>query len=282
MTRFYSCLIALYLSAGFISAQSNESDIPLTIGVTDKLYSNELNEVRTLNIYLPEGFHPDSATKYPVIYLLDGSMDEDFLHLTGIVQFLSFPWINTVEPSIVVGIANVDRKRDFTYPSADSLDLAWIPTGGGSARFISFIEKELQPYIEAKYHTTGQKTVIGQSLGGLVAAEILVRHSELFTHYMIISPSLWWNHSTLLAEVPAFFKANPNLSKHVFLSIGNEGKQMNDCMNKMVSYFKKYAPKSVKWDYFYMPAETHATSLHRGAYKGFEFFGRKEVETKKK
>ncbi len=58
--------------------------------------------------------------------------------------------IRILPPSIVVGISNVDRKRDFTLPTTIQKDKEDFPTTGESAKFISFIEKELQPYIFGK------------------------------------------------------------------------------------------------------------------------------------
>ena len=84
------------------------------LGVVDKIPSVELGEIRVLNVYLPNGYSPDSSKTYPVIYLLDGSDNEDFIHVVGIVQFLNM--IQVMPESIVVGIANVDRRRDFTFP----------------------------------------------------------------------------------------------------------------------------------------------------------------------
>src|SRR5690606_8834222 len=98
-------------------------------------------EDRLLNIYLPNGY--DKEKVYPVIYLLDGSADEDFLHIVGLVQFFNLQL--KMPDCIVVGIANVDRKRDFTFKTdLEDLKTAY-PTTGGSASFIGFIEKELQP-----------------------------------------------------------------------------------------------------------------------------------------
>ena len=271
-------LFALLFSGNALFSQAIRQQA-LVMGLTDDIYSEELSEVRTLNIYLPEGYNADSAARYPVIYVLDGSIDEDFPHIMGLVQFLSFPWITIVSPSIVVGIANVNRKRDFTSPSSDSTDIVRAPGNGGSEKFIRFVENELQPYITNNYNTTDQKTVIGQSLGGLLATEILVRKPELFTHYVIISPSLWWNHSTLLADIPAFLKSHSDLKKDVFIAVGNEGKEMNDDVKQMAGYFKKYAPKTVNWKYLYLPEENHATALHRGAYAAFEFFAEGKLKT---
>src|ERR1700710_683531 len=126
---------------------------PFILGVIDEIQSKELAEKRILNIYLPEGYNPNDTTKYPVIYLLDGSADEDFIHIVGLVQFNSFEWINQVPKSIIVGIATVDRRRDFTFPTAIEKDKKAHPTSGHSNKFISFLENELQPFIQTKYKT---------------------------------------------------------------------------------------------------------------------------------
>ncbi|WP_316930388.1 alpha/beta hydrolase [Formosa agariphila] len=128
---------------------------------------------------------------YPEIYLLDESKDEDFIHTSGIVQFASFSWINMIPESIVVGIGNVDRKKDFTYPSQNKLDQKEFPTSGKSKSFIAFIQNEFQPFIDSTYSTTSTKIIIELSLGGLLATEILFKKPELFENYLIVNPSLW-------------------------------------------------------------------------------------------
>jgi predicted alpha/beta superfamily hydrolase len=129
------------------------------LGLIDEIQSVELSEKRVLNIYLPDCYNQKDSIKYPVIYLLDGSADEDFIHIVGLVQFNSFEWINQVPKSIVVGIATVDRRRDFTFPTTIKEDLTKYPTTGHSNRFIAFIEKELQPYIESRFKTNSNKTI---------------------------------------------------------------------------------------------------------------------------
>src|SRR6185437_12342755 len=136
---------------------------PFVLGVIDEMDSKELGEKRILNIYLPEGYNKEDTIKYPVIYLLDGSADEDFIHIVGLVQFNSFEWVNRVPKSIVVGIANVDRRRDFTFPTTIAEDKKAYPTTGHSDKFIRFLENELQPFIEKKYKTNNSRTIIGES-----------------------------------------------------------------------------------------------------------------------
>ena len=65
-----------------------------------------------------------------------------------------------VPESIVVGIGNVDRKRDFTSPSQNELDQKEFPTTGKSDKFIRFLQNEIQPYIDSDYRTNNIKTII--------------------------------------------------------------------------------------------------------------------------
>ncbi|CDF79063.1 esterase [Formosa agariphila KMM 3901] len=96
-----------------------------------------------------------------------------------------------IPESIVVGIGNVDRKKDFTYPSQNKLDQKEFPTSGKSKSFIAFIQNEFQPFIDSTYSTTSTKIIIELSLGGLLATEILFKKPELFENYLIVNPSLW-------------------------------------------------------------------------------------------
>ena len=173
-----TCVLFCLLISQSIIAQNKQDSIkikPFVLGVIDEIQSRELSEKRILNIYLPEGYNKNDTIKYPVVYLLDGSADEDFIHIVGLYQFNSFSWINRVPKSIIVGIATVDRRRDFTYPTTVEAATKRYPTSGHSNQFINFIQKELQPYIEKNYKTTSSKTIIGQSLGGLLATEILLK-----------------------------------------------------------------------------------------------------------
>src|SRR6185295_13273419 len=94
-----TCFVLTFFSTITLAQNKrNETDVskPFVLGVIDELHSNELGENRILNIYLPEGYNKNDTTKYPVTYLLDGSADEDFIHVVGLFQFNNFSWINRV------------------------------------------------------------------------------------------------------------------------------------------------------------------------------------------
>lgn len=236
----------------------------LTIGEIRTIKSKILNEDRILNIYIPQNF--DKTKSYPIIYLLDGSMNEDFIHVTGLVQF--FNQMYSMPETIVVGIANIDRKRDFTFHT-DLKDLQKdYPTTGHSDKFISFLEKELKPYIESQFKTT-DKYLFGQSLGGLLATEILLKKPEMFNNYFIISPSLWWDDESLLKQAPQLLTKIPDTKKFVYVSVGKgEHPVMIKDAESLIDILKKSNKKNWTVEYKMMETDNHATILHRSLYEG--------------
>ncbi|MBD0779992.1 alpha/beta hydrolase [Maribacter sp. ANRC-HE7] len=242
----------------------NENEF--SIGKTIEINSKILHENRTVNIYLPHGYERDTLKTYPVIYLLDGSVDEDFIHIAGLVQFCSFSWINILPESIVVGIANVDRKRDFTSPSDVEIDQKELPTSGKSDKFIAFIAEELQGVIDEKYRTTNTKTLIGQSLGGLLATEILFERPGLFDNYIIISPSLWWNNEKLLA-----YDLDKSLKdKSVYIGVGKEGAQMERLAQSLFYKLTLEKKNDIQLFFNHFEGQDHGDVLHLAVYDAFE------------
>lgn len=267
-------IILILLGAKIVDAQTNKT-APFVLGLVDTIHSEILSEKRILNIYLPEGYSLDSTTTYPVIYLLDGSAHEDFIHVVGLVQYLTFPWIDGLPKSIVVGISNVNRKRDFTFKSANLSflsELGYDTTHtiyGGSSAFISCIEKELKPYIENTYKTNGKNTIIGQSLGGLLATEILLAKPNLFDNYLIISPSLWWDKESLIHKAQELLQTHPNYPKKIYIGIGNEEKTMVNDSKEIFQLLQKYGNKNNELYFDYLPNEDHATISHQAIYNAF-------------
>ncbi len=237
---------------------------PLTIGEIRTIKSKILNEDRILNIYLSQNF--DKTKSYPIIYLLDGSMNEDFIHVTGLIQF--FNQMYSMPETIVVGIANIDRKRDFTFHT-DLKDLQKdYPTTGHSDKFINFLEKELKPYIESQFKTI-DKYLFGQSLGGLLATEILLKKPEMFNNYFIISPSLWWDDESLLKQAPELLSKIKDTKKFIYISVGKgEHPVMIKDAEDLFGVLKKSNKKNWTVEYKMMETDNHATILHRSLYEG--------------
>jgi predicted alpha/beta superfamily hydrolase len=270
-----SLLILLLVFANSI-AYSQEDTLTkvFPFGFIETFYSNELDEERVLNIYVPDGYHPDSLHLYPTVYVLDGSYNEDFPHIAGLVQFMNM--YDLMPKSIVVGIANVDRYRDFTSLSKVKEDIEAIPNNGGAKKFIRFLENEVQPLIDKKYKSNGHKSLIGQSLGGLMVCEILMSKPQLFNDYIIVSPSLWWNNEELVNRAAIYFKENQDLNKKVYVSLGKEHPVMHKVADQFVAAIKDSKNKNIKLFYRPILDEDHATILHLAVYNAFKTLKQKK------
>src|SRR4051794_37175597 len=76
--------------------------------------SRALGESRPINVYTPPGYATSPAARFPVVYMPDGAVDEDFPHVVNTVDSLIA--LHIIRPVIVVGIPNTQRRRDLTGP----------------------------------------------------------------------------------------------------------------------------------------------------------------------
>lgn len=264
----------------FAIAASAQTTGSITFGHSDTVPSDIFAETQQINIYLPAEYHPDSAATYPVIYVLDGALDEDFFHMAGLVQFSSFWWVNYLPPSIVVGIVSQERKRDMTYCAASSFSWPdWAPAfseevyrnSGQSDKFMQYIGQELIPYVEKNYNCSGKRTIIGQSLAGLFATEVLLKKPTLFNDYIIMSPSLWWGNESLLKAAPQLLQSLPDTKLQVYIAVGKEGKVMEEDARKLAKIVQKAAKPATKVKFEFLPKENHGTILHQATGNAFEW-----------
>ncbi|HJP86175.1 MAG TPA: alpha/beta hydrolase-fold protein [Gemmatimonadaceae bacterium] len=167
--------------------------------------SRALGEVRRINVHVPAGYN--GAARFPVLYMPDGGIDEDFPHVVNTVDSLIA--LGEIRPVIVVGIPNTERRRDLTGPTTVHSDSAIAPHVGGSAAFRKFIRDELIPEIDRRYRTTPERAIVGESLAGLFVVETFLREPTLFDHYVAFDPSLWWNHGMLVDSARVLLHAAP-------------------------------------------------------------------------
>lgn len=256
-------------------------------GTAETFFSAAQGRMRQLNVNVPQGHttpeeyrknggpRNDSMPTFPVVYLLDGGINEDYLHVAGLLQFMDM--VDLFAPHILSGIVNENRRYDFTHPATDPDDLKLIPQSGGSRGFIGFL-KEAQAYTDTHFSTNGHRTLIGQSLGGLLATEVLLTDPQLFDRYIIVSPSLWWNRGSLLASAAETLRGSPGWKKprpvEVYIVVGKEGEQMENDAARLAELLKAASIPGLTVDFRCMPDETHATILHNALYQTFLKIGK--------
>lgn len=254
------------LVAGHVAAQgAHVAATPLAIGETFMLQSVVLGEERRINVYRPPG-HSASDAALPVLYMLDGGIAEDFLHIAGLIQVSVGN--GTMRPFLLVGVENTERRRDMTGPTDDPEDRKIAPRVGGSAAFRRFLSAELKPEINARFNVTGESALVGESLAGSFVVETLLLEPRLFDTYIAFDPSLWWNREHLLRV--GLEQASPAALDGRTVFIGTSGQaQLADAGRRLCASLALPAiPRfTVKCEAF--PQETHATLFHPAALAAF-------------
>lgn len=208
MKTIFIASAVLILSLG-VNAQTKES---ITIGKKEVIASQVLNENRTIWIYTPDitAQSVNTVKRYPVLYLLDGAAH--FFSTVGIVQQLSQANGNGVVPEmIVVAIENTNRERDLV-PSDDY---------NTPNPFVEFLADELIPFVDKNYSTAPYKILVGHSLGGLTAIDILTNKPNLYNAYIAIDPSMWYNNEMYLKNIFTQLPKQDMKGNRLFIGIAN-------------------------------------------------------------
>lgn len=253
-----------------VAQQPAPASTPIVIGQSYRLSSKALGAERTINVYTPASY-AEGEKRYPVLYLLDGGTDQDFHHITGLAQLGGFSWA-PMEEIIVVGVETVDRRKELTSPTADPALQKEFPTAGGAADFRRFIAEEVEPFVDAHYRTSGDTGVLGESFAGLFVVETFLRAPDTFDRYVAISPSLWWDNESLSKEAADLLAKRDGDKRSLWLSIGDEGREMQAGMDRLVAALKAAAPASLDWRYEPRHDQSHSSIYHATAYEALRAF----------
>jgi predicted alpha/beta superfamily hydrolase len=220
------------------------------------LQSATLQETRRINVYTPPGYEAAGSARYPVLYMPDGGVEEDFPHISTTVD--TAIRAGELRPLIVVGIENTERRRDMTGPTEVAEDRKIAPRVGGSAAFRGFIRDELIPQVRRRYRVTDETAIIGESLAGLFIVETFFVQPKLFHTYIALSPSLWWNNEELVRKAAERLKPQPDLRNALYLSSANED-TIAPAAARLAETLRTNAPPGLKWQYEPRPDLRHNT-----------------------
>ena len=251
-----------------LSARAGDVDKagPLVIGETFTINSKILGETRRINVYMPPGYAESPDARLPVLYMPDGGLAEDFLHVAGLVQVSVGN--GTMRPFLLVGIENTERRRDMTGPTENESDKKIALRVGGSGAFRKFIRDELMPQVKIRYRTTDETAVVGESLAGLFVVETFLVEPDLFDTYIAFDPSLWWNDQKLVKDAGERLRALPKLAKTLYFASSGDDLRIG-ATQRLADALGKNAPVGVRWHYEQMPDEKHSTIYHPAALRAF-------------
>ena len=264
----YLLISSTILMASLTFAQSTEVTIP---GSQIKTFTSKIvsGQEYVLQISLPSGY-ANSNKKYPVVYLMDSQWDFPLITaLYGQQYYDGF-----IPEVIIVGVTwggdhpNPDslRARDYTPTNEKRL-----PQSGGADKFLSVIKNEIFPFIESNYRVdTSNKTLVGCSLGGLLAMYTLFTHSNMFNRYIAASPAYTWDNSILYQYEKEYYPNTSNLPAKLFMCVGGAELSVPG-FKKLTSFLKSRHYANLQIESKVLENTGHSGTKGEGYARGLQF-----------
>ena len=252
-----TCFICLLTA---ITATADDGT-PISIGNSFTIQSEILGQEREINVRLPSYF--DKKREYPVLYLIDGGVEQDFPHIAGLAQHADISW--SIEPFILVGIKTDKRTYEITTQYDNPKVMKVMKKVGGADDFRRFIAEEVIPWTEENYKVSSRTAIMGESLAGLFVVDTFLHQPDMVQDYIAISPSLWWNDLKFIKEGVTQLANHDDAKRRLYLTIADEGFAMQDGMDLFVEALTNNAPAGLEWIYIDRTKSEHHGSIYHNA-----------------
>jgi predicted alpha/beta superfamily hydrolase len=204
--------------------------IPYALDHTEirDIHAQSLSRDYQLFIALPDSYGAGQK-HYPVVFVTDANYA--FPVVRNIAQRLHKH--AGMEEVIVVGLSYgkgdegvYSRRRDYTpsvpRKSSYQSDMPGrAPAFGEAAAYASFISAEVFPLIARGYRADMRRKIfVGHSYGSLLGLQILLTAPRSFEHYILGSPSLWFDGGVMFDREKAYAAGHADLPASVYFGIG--------------------------------------------------------------
>ncbi len=270
ISSFYCYKIFLLFLAGTLlegCSQSNLPTDPIPKHDSFEIASRLVGETRAIVVWTPPSY-TNVENKFPVLYMPDGGINEDFPHIANTISKLIDN--KTIPPMLLVGIENTDRRRDLTGPSKVAKDEEIAPLSDGASKFRAFINDELFAEIDKRYRTTKERGIIGESAAGLFVVETLFLNPDMFDFYIAMDPALYWNDRYLLRTASEHL-ANFNDKNLRFWFAGSSENDIFPHTQELAEILKYQSLPSLTWEYSDEPDEKHNTIFRNTKERAMEW-----------
>ena len=149
--------------------------------ITKKYESEELQDIRNIQIHLPKGYERDTVSNYPLTIVLDA----EYLYDLYVGNSKLFSHTDRAPKQIVVGIEMAEtRLKDASIDENRKGILT-----ADSRSFIKFIKEELLPYIEGNYRTSPYISIVGNGISANLITHFLRDETPIFNAFICLNPT---------------------------------------------------------------------------------------------
>jgi len=192
------------------------------------VHARALNRDYQVFVALPDSYR-SSKRRYPVLFVTDANYA--FPVARGIAQRLARH--AGMEEAIVVGLSYAkgdspvfSRRRDYTPTVPRTQDTTSdmpgrAPAFGEAQAYGRFIAADVFPMIATHYRADmNRKIFVGHSYGSLLGLQILLSEPGTFDHYILGSPSLWFDQGVMFDREKEYARGHKDMPTSVFFGIG--------------------------------------------------------------
>jgi predicted alpha/beta superfamily hydrolase len=268
VTHICTAVIAGLLVSGgpFVrAAAAQEKPDSITVGRKLLIVSKILNETREVWIALPAGYE-NSRERFPVLFQLGGSLH--FMYSSAVVDLLSRN--DHIPPMIVAALLDPTPRHHYRDSTPTKVD--YLPASGGASQFLTFLNGELIPYLEASFRTRPFRILCGHGLSGLFAVYALLESPGTFGAIITDGASLTYDGSVILKAAETKL-ADPRLRGSLFLGVGNELETIPG-LQALADLLEKKAPPGLEWKMEVEKDEDQGTASLPVFFKGLKWLYR--------
>jgi predicted alpha/beta superfamily hydrolase len=210
------------------------------------IYSEVLKDSVHLEITLPIDLKVPTNTEYPIIYLLDRQLRNNYKYNLYTIDYLST--LQSIPKAIVIGITfNRKNRASWTLPNA---------SGGKADDMISFIVNELNDELKNNYRISEFNLLIGHSRTAIFSSYALSKKPDFFNATISNSVSNFdFGDRLQKKQFETFLDAigNSTHKYYYYFSVGENayGDLHESAVDTLNSFLiSRELPKTLEWRYY--------------------------------
>ncbi|MDX5585898.1 MAG: alpha/beta hydrolase-fold protein [Aureibaculum sp.] len=212
--------------------------------------SGELNNERTIKIYIPESYKQDSTRVYPLALVLDA----EYLFDIYVANSKLFALKDKAPEQIVVGIYQNQRNERKTDCEVNANSMLTE----SSSKFYKFIKNELLNYIEDSYRISPFRTIVGNTITANFTNYFMVENENLFNAYINVNP----NYSADISELFRGKIPSIDSNTYYYLNTGDyNGEQKDKAIETVYYVLKNFENENFKYKYDVFDGSTRISSI---------------------
>jgi predicted alpha/beta superfamily hydrolase len=232
--RLAACVLAISANAAIAASAGAVAQIdgtPYTLPgtVVHTIHAKQLNRDYQVYISLPSSYSPNGPP-LPVVFVTDA--DYAFPLVRAITARVG-GHSKAISPFVLVGLSyaigdtgTYSRNRDYTptihYGQQATSDMPGRkPIYGEGDGYRRFLKSDVLPFVAQRYKVDWSRSMfVGHSYGSLLGTQILLTSPQMFSRYVLSSPSLWYDQRIMFSREKEYAATHKDMKANVFFAVG--------------------------------------------------------------